>query len=140
MNHIIKDFCDYYQDLTQESLSQLDEIYTNDAEFIDPLHTIQGLKNITNYFENMVGNTIYCRFDIEAVLEGEGEAFVTWVMHFAHPKLNNGKNISVPGSSHLKFNYAICYHRDYYDMGQMIYEQIPLLKTLIAKIKNRISV
>lgn len=137
MSQIVNKFCDYYQDLTLDGLRQLNQIYSKDALFIDPLHSIRGLNTISDYFEKLVANINYCRFRINDVIEDENRAFITWVMEFSHPKLNNGRKIELPGSSHLKFNYLIFYHRDYYDLGHMVYEQIPLLKILIRAIKKR---
>lgn len=139
MSQVIENFCNYYEEMTKASLKQLDLLYSNNAEFVDPVHSIKGLDNITEYFEKMVSNINYCRFDIDEIIETDKQAFVSWVMHFSHPKLNSGRNIAVPGSSHLKFKETIYFHRDYYDLGNMIYEHIPLVKSLIGNIKKRIS-
>ena len=139
MRSVVNKFCDYYQDLNLEKLSQLDELYNGDAVFIDPLHSIKGLVEITHYFEQMIINVTDCRFQIVDVLETDGQAFITWIMSYSHPKLNQGNTIELAGSSHLKFNAHIIYHRDYYDVGQMLYEHIPVLKYFIAKIKQRLT-
>jgi len=65
------------------------------------------------------------------------EAMVLWEMTFAHPQLNKGKSILVPGNSHIKFDHKIYYHRDYFDTTSMLYEYIPLLGFIIKKIKQR---
>jgi hypothetical protein len=43
------------------------------------------------------------------------------------------------GISHLRFGEKIDYHRDYFDLGQMVYEQIPLVGRIIKTIKKRLS-
>lgn len=139
MSELIENFCSYYQKFTLKNLTRLDAIYTKDVVFEDPLHKTQGLDEIAAYFKRTMTNINDCQFQIDEALESNQQAFITWAMTFSHPKLNNGHKIILPGSSHLKFNDAIYYQRDYYDLGQMIYEQIPLLNFMISKIKNRIT-
>ncbi|MBQ0799391.1 MAG: nuclear transport factor 2 family protein [Porticoccaceae bacterium] len=137
MNKVVEDFCEYYQEISLESLSDLDRLYSESAVFEDPLHSIQGLDEITSYFKRTLTNVTSCQFHIDEILETDKQAFVTWVMTFSHPKLNRGREIRLTGNSHLKFNEIIYYQRDYYDLGCMIYEQIPVLSSIIGKIKTR---
>ena len=140
MSSLIDDFCDYYQELHLDSLCRLHTIYSEQIVFKDPLHTIQGLNNITLYFEQMITNITHCRFAVDKIVTADDQAFVTWIMNFAHPKLNHGHSIELPGTSHLQFHDTIFYQQDYYDLGHMIYEQIPILSYIIHKIKSRISI
>jgi hypothetical protein len=137
MNKVIEDFCEYYQEISLESLSGLGRVYSESAVFEDPLHSIRGLDEITSYFNRTLTNVTYCQFHIDEILETDKQALLTWVMTFSHPKLNRGREIKLPGNSYLKFNQTIYYQRDYYDLGCMIYEQIPVLGFIIGKIKTR---
>lgn len=139
MKPIVEQFCEYYRELNHASIGRLDQLYDNKAVLIDPLHSIEGIDAISHYFETMLTNLSYCRFQIIDVLDTNHQAFVTWVMHFAHPRLNKGKAIEVTGSSHLKFDQKLIYHRDYYDLGEMLYEQIPVLGFVIDKLKQRLT-
>lgn len=139
MSPVIEHVCRYYQELSIESLAELSAIYSTNAVFEDPIHNIQGLESITRYFKQTMTNVSYCRFKIEDVLEGDNQAFMTWKMIFLHPKLNKGRKIILPGSSHLKFDDRVFYQRDYYDLGHMIYQQIPILSYIIEKLKNRMT-
>ena len=57
-------------------------------------------------------------------------------MSFATPRLNAGETIHVDGITLLKVrDDAIFFHQDYYDLGQMVYEHVPILKFIINKIK-----
>ena len=137
--NILDDFCDYYKALTLEKVRGLGDIYDVDACFKDPVHEIKGLKNIKRYFELLLTNISYCEFNIEQILEQENQAFLTWEMNFAHRKLNHGQAIVVQGVSQLKFNRVITFHRDYYDLGEMVYEQVPFLKSVIKKLKGNLK-
>ena len=80
MNPIVTDFCEYYRELTPTSLPRLGQLYSVDAMFIDPVHSIEGLTNISRYFDNMVANINHCYFHIDQVMEADNQAFVTWLM------------------------------------------------------------
>ncbi len=59
-------------------------------------------------------------------------------MLLKHPRLNGGALVTVPGSTHLRFRDKVVYHRDYFDAGAMLYEQLPLIGMVIRIIKGRI--
>ena len=57
-----------------------------------------------------------------------------------HPKFLKGQSVRVEGASFLKTrNGKIYYHRDYFDMGSLLYEHLPLLGKIIQKIKQRVA-
>lgn len=139
MKPLLKTFCAFYRSLELQSLENIEAVYADDIELQDPVHRIKGLDAVKTYFATMLANTEYCRFSIERVVEQESEAFVSWQMAFVHQKLGSGKEVTVSGVTHLRFNKRVFYHRDYFDLGEMVYEQLPLLGTAIRAIKNRIA-
>jgi hypothetical protein len=46
--------------------------------------------------------------------------------------------VTVPGSTHIKYREKVHYHRDYFDAGALLYEQIPLVGFMIRAIKARV--
>tara|TARA_B100000780_G_scaffold265762_1_gene221436 strand:- start:474 stop:899 length:426 start_codon:yes stop_codon:yes gene_type:complete len=139
MNPIIEKLFAYYQEFSQESIDRLGEIYHQDTVFEDPIgKKIEGLSQLKNHFSKMMSNVTYCRFDITNVVVDESQGFISWSMMFAHPKLNNYQEITVIGVSHIKFTDRITYQRDYFDLGNMFYEQVPILKKVIKMLKKRL--
>ncbi|MFT7052616.1 MAG: hypothetical protein ACJAU1_000163 [Psychromonas sp.] len=136
---VVDDFCRIYQGLDKNNLTQLGLVYSENINFIDALHNLKGLDQLTAYFSHLYANLLYCNFTIEEVIQEEGKASIIWTMQYAHPKINKGKPIWVNGCSLLKFNQKIYYHRDFLDMGQMLYEQLPLLGGLIRVVKKRVA-
>jgi hypothetical protein len=135
---LIDDFCRIYQGLDKNNLSQLGLVYSDNINFIDALHNLKGLDQLAKYFSHLYRHLLYCNFSIEEVIKEEGKACIVWTMQYAHPKINKGAPILVNGCSHLKFAEKIYYHRDFCDMGQMLYEHIPLLGGVIRVVKNRV--
>ena len=138
MHTIVENFCLYYKEFNQDSIAGLDSIYDQNAVFEDPIGKVKGLNDLKRHFSKMMSNVSYCRFEITDVVANDGQAFITWTMSFAHPKLNGRKEITVTGVSEIKFDERITYHRDYFDVGSMFYEQVPILKTIIQALKKRL--
>ena len=128
----------YYKDLHAADLSELHRIYADNVTFKDPVHTIQGLVDLEDYFQALCSDLSDCRFEFLDELVSEGSAYIKWVMHFRHPKLGN-RLISVRGVSHLKFSDRIDYQEDFYDMGAMLYEQLPLLGNVTRWLRHRLA-
>ena len=132
-----------FHDLT---IKQLARCYAPTITFIDPAHRVEGLDALADYFANQAENAQNITFNIKRsdAIQSEAKlnAYVTWDMHFNHPKLNKGNHICVEGLSHLiihEGSEGIDYHRDYFDLGAMVYEHIPLLGGITRKLKQRLS-
>lgn len=131
-------FVDIYQKLDNSNLELLSEIYSDDIEFIDPMHQINGIAELRAYFANLYSNVKHCQFDITDSFSAGNNAFIYWTMHYAHPKLSSGKTISVQGHSKLIFKKdKIIKHRDYFNVGELLYKHIPLLGSVINYIDKR---
>ena len=134
---IVEQFNAMYQTLDKDNMHLLREVYSEDIVFVDALHEIRGIDALEQYFAGMYQNLLYCRFDIHDLQSSDSSAYLSWKMDYAHPKLGGKKNISVDGVTHLKFDDKVTFHRDYADMGQMLYENIPLLGSAIRYIKKQ---
>ncbi|MDN6296875.1 MAG: nuclear transport factor 2 family protein [Halomonas sp.] len=132
-------FCAFFSKLDKYCTNSLYDVYTQDVVFIDPLHRIEGARALEAYFAGMYENVSHCHFDYHGKHRDGDTAFVTWTMHFAHPKLNSGRDISVDGCTRLQFSAdgRVARHRDYFDAGAMLYEQVPLLGRVIRGLKRR---
>lgn len=136
----LTNFINVYQQLGTDNLAMLNNIYHEEVYFQDPLHDLQGKAALLSYFDNLYTNVSQCDFVINHYFNDDGQAALYWTMSYVHPKLNSGRIISVAGHSHLKAkDQQVVYHRDYLDVGAMLYENIPLLGTVIRGLKKRVS-
>ncbi|TEW55259.1 nuclear transport factor 2 family protein [Psychromonas sp. RZ22] len=134
----LSEFVSIYQQLSTDNLHLLNVIYHQDVVFADPMHEVKGLIALHCYFEGLYQNLTSCDFVIEHVIEQGNSAAIYWQMTYQHPKLNKGKVVTVYGNSRLlEQDDKVIYHRDFLDLGSMLYEQIPLLGQLIKWVKNR---
>ena len=137
---ITEKFTQIYQQLNKDNLELLGELYSEEITFIDPLNKIEGLDNLTVYFADLYENVSSISFDFSEIKSVENTHFLIWNMTLAHSKLNAGKRYVVPGVTYLKTDDSgkINYHRDYFDAGKMLYEQIPVIGTIFSWIKRKL--
>ncbi len=130
-----------YMRFDKKILKNLTDIYSDDIQFRDPLHALNGIAKLTDYYASNMENLVDCRFEFHHSLEmiERGEAILFWTMHYRHKKIAGGKPLELTGNSHLLFNDKVYYHRDYYDAGAMLYEHLPLLGSAIRYVKKRIG-
>lgn len=134
----LEKFVQVYSTLGTDNLTTLESIYHPDVTFVDPLHKVEGYSALLDSFQQSYSNILQCDFYIEHLLESGNEASVYWTMEFRHKKLNGGEPVSVEGHSHLKAqDDLVIYHRDYLDVGAMIYEHVPLLGFMVKAVKRK---
>ena len=75
-----------------------------------------------------------CRFEYLDELIGDGAAYIKWVLHFRRP---DNLLVSVRGVSHLQWREKIEFHEDVYDVGAMMYQQMPLLGNVLRWLRLR---
>jgi hypothetical protein len=135
---LIERFKSYFKNLHESDLSQLRDLYAEQILFKDPVHEIRGLVELEDYFTSMCADLSDCRFEYLDEMVSDQSAYVKWMMHFKHPRLGN-RLISVRGVSHLKIGDKIEYHEDFYDMGAMLYEQLPLIGNVTRWLRLRLA-
>jgi len=132
----LDNFIDIYQKLSTSNLSLLADVYHKNVTFADPIHQVEGFNALYKYFENLYQNLSFCQFAIKNVIVQGDEAAVYWEMSYQHKKLNKGQTVKVLGTSHIKGSEdKVVYHRDYLDLGAMLYEQLPFFGKVIKWIK-----
>lgn len=134
-------FLNTYQRLNRENLDLLGGIYTEHIRFSDPAHNLKGLPALRDYFAELYANVEQISFEFSSPRISNDQVFVQWVMRLRHPRLNRGGEVEVPGVSCLHFteNGLVDEHRDYFDLGVLLYEQLPLLGPLVRAVKRRFS-
>lgn len=137
-NLLLNDFKQLYQNLDDTSISRLDQVYAPGVTFKDPVHDIEGLVALQDYLSAQSEGLTECRFEYLDELIGDNSAYIKWIMRFRHAKLGN-RLISVRGVSHIHFSDKIDFHEDLYDMGALLYEQIPLVGTVTRWLKARLT-
>lgn len=124
----------------KDHMDLIDQFYAGDAEFQDPIHKLKGVKAIRSYYEGLYKNVDSIHFEFKNATEINDFVTLEWTMHLKSPSLNSGQDVALDGVSLMKFDSKtgkVVQHRDYFDMGEFVYERIPVLKSVIGFIKNK---
>jgi hypothetical protein len=132
----------FFDKLTKDNLELVDEFYHAEVDFVDPVGKIKGAAKVKAYYKNMYQNVDTLKFEFSEFHESGDTVVAVWKMILKTPKLNGGDTITVDGNSVVKFDSTgkASYHRDYFDMGAFVYENIPVVGFVIKKIKARFVV
>lgn len=116
----------------------LADFYSSEAVFQDPVTRVEGLANIRTYYEHVYKSVQSIQFTFSQIANSGSTYYAHWNMELKVRGLNSGQGYSVEGMSVLVFgeNGKVISHRDYLDLGAMVYEQIPILGHGIRAIKR----
>lgn len=128
-----------YRNFSSQSLALLPSIYRDDVVFVDPVHRLRGLSALHGYLAGMVENLAQCEFVYDAHTVSVDSACICWNMHFRHRALRGGAPLSLRGISRICFDDRIHYHEDFYDLGAMLYENVPVMGGITRFLKRRLA-
>ncbi len=133
----VADFKQLYKKFDSTTIANLSNIYCDTAVFKDPIHNVKGIEALREYFSGFCTPELQCEFEISNQIVAQGQAFFQWQMYYRHPRLKSGKALELNGGTLIKFDSKVFYHEDFYDMGAMIYQHIPVLGWAIKNINAR---
>ena len=129
----------FYQTFDLDAIQRLGDVYSEQVTFEDPIRRIHGLAALQAYFTSLMQHVKSCRFDVVRYETTARSGFVEWEMYFSHAALNRGDAIKVSGVTVLSFEDKITYHRDYFDLGEMLYEHVPVMGVAARHLKRRLQ-
>jgi len=131
-------FKQLFNNLCAGNMAELTSVYSENVVFTDPFSHVRGIDELTEYFSGAYANVISCGFDFgEPVVNGE-DVCIPWVMHLKHKRIRQGKSVKVDGISQLVIRKGrVLSHRDYFDVGQLLYENLPVMGKVIRWIRSQ---
>ena len=135
----IEKFKQLYQTFDSDTLTQLPAVYSPTIVFKDPVHELKGIIALGDYFAGFCKPGTKCQFEFINQIITHDQAFFQWNMHYQHSSLKMGTTLTLNGGTLIKFNSKIVYHEDFYDMGAMVYQHLPILGWAIKKVNARIT-
>lgn len=117
--------------------TKLGGVYDDQVVFIDPLHRIDGRAALETYMDRMSRGLRWARFEFGTITISGEHATIEWVMRFAMKALP-GEH-ALEGVTLLDVRDGLVVrHRDYFDVGAMLYEKVPALGWVIRRIKGAV--
>lgn len=116
-------------------------VYAENAYLNDTLVTHYGPKEIRKYFLATAETMTSFELTIDDVIKSGSDYYVRWTMVFSAPKIGGGAPIHSVGMSQIRFNDEgkVAFHQDFWDSGQNIYGQIPVVGGMIGIIQKRLE-
>lgn len=141
MTDLISEIKTGWSQFDLEAVKKLEHLYSPSVTFIEPAGEIIGREAVFNHFRASCENLIECRFLFNESMEirNANQACLVWDMTFRHRKLNGGKKIVSNGITLLQFDKQIRLHRDWFDLGQAIYENLPLMGSVVRFVKGKMQ-
>jgi len=138
-----KAFCrKFFNELSLKNIDLVEQFYHVDAYFEDPIGHHEGINSIKKYYSSIYGPVTEISFDFHDVIADKAIVSLPWIMKFKSSKLKRGESVKVKGFSLIKFcpdTHKVIYHRDYFDLGEMIYDNIPIFGRITKWIKKRLK-
>lgn len=132
----------FFNALNSDTMYLVDDFYDPAIEFYDPIVRIDGRDRLRRYYEGMYEGVDRVRFDFKGALREGDDHVVFWTMVLQTKKMNKGKPITVEGNSHIRFggeHGKAVYHRDYFDVGAMVYEHVPVVSWMTGYVKGKLK-
>ena len=141
MTERLSKLVEYFETVTEATVPQLRNFYAPDAYFKDPFNEVHTVEQIEQIFAHMFGPLSAPRFIVHARIEQGFDAFLTWDFCFRIKKYQPDTARIIRGSSHLRFDAQnkVCYHRDYWDAAEELYEKLPLIGGIMRFMKRRMA-
>lgn len=136
---VVYQFQELYHQLDASNCEdgRIEAVYSDEMLFEDSFHRIEGVADFKDYCASLYENLSECMFEFHDAWVRDHDAMLTWTMRYRHPRINRGRSVDVEGSTLLRFDEKVHYHRDYFDGGQLLYENLPVLGSLIRQLKKR---
>ncbi len=133
----IQKFKAYFTDMQGSDPARLDEIYADQVIFIDPIHQLRGIENLKSYFSKLNENLLEGSFQFTNESIIDNTVYLQWEMKV---KLKRPKQtVKATGISVLIVEQKVMSQRDYFDAGELFYENIPVLGSIIRFLKRKIA-
>lgn len=133
----VRKFMAYFEEINPEAIDDLNDIYADNILFRDPIHEISGIDSLKAYFKSLNKNLHSGTFEFSTVDLAGNICYLQWIMRLTLKRPM--KKIEVKGISILTFEEKITFQQDYFDMGALAYEHIPLIGGIIKGLKKRMS-
>lgn len=133
----IERFKKLFNRMSSNDLGALSEVYHPDITFTDPFVMMRGLEELAEYFEGAYQNVIECRFEFSDDIGAGEDVCLPWIMKLRHKRIRRGELIAVDGITRLHLEDGLVKtHRDYFDAGQLLYENLPVLGSAVRWLRK----
>lgn len=136
-SHNLEKLIHFFESISQENTVELKQIYTEEVFFKDPFNEVNGVQHVIAIFDHMFHQLDQPRFVVTTHVSQGDQAFLTWDFLFKMKRFNRTEQC-IRGASHIRFaaDGRVCYHRDYWDVAEELYDKLPLIGSVMRGLKK----
>jgi limonene-1,2-epoxide hydrolase len=133
------DIAEFFNKATYENMDQVcSDFYDPEIVFQDPLVKITSRSDLINYYKNLYKNLEEIKFIPLSKTNQDDMHVLEWRMDLRHKSLKSGELVSLNGVSVVRFKEGkAIYHRDYFDVSEMLHDNIPVVGAISRFIKSK---
>ena len=130
----------FFENLSPESLPHLEALCALEVRFRDPFNDVRGVAPFCAVLTKMFEDVAEPRFEVTHRAVSGRTAYLRWIFTYrvagsrAAPRRIDGVS-----EIHLNADGKVTVHIDHWDAGAQVYEQVPLLGSLVRMVKRRLS-
>lgn len=133
----IQHYIECFEQLSPETLDELEACFDEGARFVDPFNDVRGRKAIRRVFEHMFSTCEGPRFSVIESLGADSTVYLRWQFSFGPADARQ----CIEGVSRVQFSsqHLVTEHVDYWDAASQLYESLPWLGWLFRALRKRLS-
>lgn len=126
-----------FNSFTGSNTEVLESFYSDDVQYSDPISSVIGLPSVVKLLTQTYKNVQMIKYNFFDFICENNRISASYNLKIQIAGLNGGQPYIVKGSSVFEINGMglVKSHRDYFDLGSMVYEKHPLTGIVIKKIK-----
>lgn len=127
----------WFEQLSPESLTKIESIYAKHARFVDPFNDLHGIESVRKVYAHMFESLDNPRFLVTRIASTGPLGYMTWTFSFSC----RGRAQSIEGCTQFELDAEglITLHLDYWDAAKQVYEQIPVLGSVLRMLRRKLS-
>lgn len=139
INNVLN-FIKFYENLSKDSLSELDSFIDKNIYFKDPFNKSNGIASYREILEDMFKKVPDINFIVTNYSYKDTICFIKWSSVSSSTKL--GKPWVIEGVSEIEFSEEgkVIKHLDYWDSSLYFYELLPFIGSVLRFIRRLVSV
>ncbi|WP_420546768.1 hypothetical protein [Curvivirga sp.] len=139
MHSSIKSYIRLFENLSEELISKMDEYVAMNVTFKDPFNEVHNLSSLQLILRKTLLDVQNPQFLVLRTFEEDGKYILKWRFSGKVPVIGLWE---VEGLSEIYLNEEgkIAGHIDYWDASENFYMRIPVLGSLLGKIRQRLQV
>lgn len=130
----------FYDGLTVDNVqAKVDGFYADQVVYEDPLGRVTGKGELVSHLKKLLTGVKKLSVDVKEEFVSADETVAVWTMTLAHDALAGGAEITVDGVTHVRVvNGRIVGQKNYFDLGEMVYEHTPIVGSIVRWVKQKV--